>query len=136
MSALRRRRGNIVVLVAAGALLFLSMLGMVVDVGGWYGDRAQLQTAADVIAQVALRRHPDAPTGAEARRLGEQILAVNGLDVQRFDLRLLPAGGGLEVSLGMTRPRRFTRRKSRRSVDLVVQARAIRDGRGDIALLP
>jgi hypothetical protein len=132
-----RRRGNIIVLVAAGALLFLSLMALVIDVGGWYGDRAQMQTVADVIAQVVLRRHPDAPGGSSARGLGREILKANGLKVDRFELRALPQGTGVEVTLSWRRPRRFSRRKGRvKSVDVVVQTRAQRDGRGYISLAP
>ena len=133
---LLRRRGNIVVLVAAGALLFLSFMALVVDVGGWYGDRAQLQTMADVIAQVVLRRHPGSPAGADAEKLAREILVGNRLQVDRLSMRPLPSSSGVEVTLAMRRPRRFSRRKGLKSVQLVVQARATRDGRGYIALRP
>lgn len=131
-----RRGGNIVILVAAGALLFLSLLALVVDVGGWYGDRAQLQTVADVVAQVVLRRHPEAPAGPGARGLAREVLKANRLAADRLEVRALPGGAGVEVTLAMRRPRRFSRRKGLRSVEVVVRARATRDGRGFIALKP
>lgn len=131
-----RRDGNIIVLVAAGALLFLSLMALVIDVGGWYGDRAQLQTVADVVAQVVLRRQPEAPAGPAAEKLARKILAANSLGVDRLTLRSLASGTGVEVTLGMRRPRRFSRRKGLKSVLVVVQTRATRDGRGYIALRP
>lgn len=51
-----RRRGAVLVLVAAGLLCFCLFLGLVVDVGFWYSRKAQVQLNADIALLAAMGR--------------------------------------------------------------------------------
>lgn len=129
------RRGSVIVAVAAGALLFVGLLSMVVDVGSWYCQRIQVQALADVGAEMALRRFPANPAGTSARAFVLRLFQVNGLAPHALELGAEPEGGvRLQVSLEM--PRYFSSRRGNRSVDLVVQAGARRSALGEVFLVP
>src|ERR1700693_3989483 len=61
---LRGERGAVLVLVAVSMFAILGITAMVVDVGGWYQARRQLQSAADAGALAASDDLPGSPTNA------------------------------------------------------------------------
>ena len=129
------RRGSVIIAVAAGALLFVGLLAMVVDVGSWYCDRIEVQALADAGAEMALRRFPDNPTGASAKSFVLRLFQVNGLHPHELEMVSDP-GGGLRVQVSLERPRYFSARRGDRSVNLVVQSGARRGALGEVYLVP
>lgn len=130
-----RRRGNVVVAVAAGALLFVGLLALVVDVGSWTNDRLQAQAIVDVAAETALRRHPEDPAGDAARATCLMLFHDNQTAPYALELRS-EGPGQLRVEVGLERPRLFSAYLSPRGVRLVVAAQALRDTSGRVRLAP
>ncbi len=133
---LSKRRGNILVLVVVGAMMFLSLVGLVVDVGSWYNERAQLQALADLSVETLLRSYPEDPTGESARKLLRRILLANGVRPESASLQLRDGNQGLRLHLMDLSPRRFTAGRGRGPQELQVMASALRSAEGEVALVP
>jgi uncharacterized membrane protein len=130
----RLRRGSVIIAVMAGSILFLALLALVIDVGSWYCDRVQIQTLADVAVESALRRYPGATAGDASRSFMLSVFHSNGL--APHSLEVTKIGPNVVLRVGVERPRYFSSRPDSHSVDLVVEARARRDGQGRVLLVP
>jgi hypothetical protein len=126
----------VIIAVAAGALLFVGLLALVVDVGSWYSDRIRVQTLADVGAEMTLRRFPGSPAGPSARAFVLRLFQVNGLNPHRLDLEPQTREPGLLLRVSLERPRYFSSTRGNRSVNLVVSSRATRSALGEVYLVP
>lgn len=132
---MRRRRGNVVVVVAGGALVFLSLMSLVIDVGTWYARRVSLQAVADLAVLAALR------SGSSGRdELGARVtdaFRANGVETKvaigiEADDRALV----LRVKVREPSARIFSIAVSSLPVAIAVEAVAERDPSGRVTLRP
>lgn len=125
------RRGNIVVAVAAGAMLFVGLLALVIDVGTWYIARARARVVVDLAAELALRR-PASDPGEVARELA----ARNGFAEAQVTATRTRVGARdrLEVRLQARLSRYFS--QGSQGPSLIVRGVAERDEAGRVFLRP
>lgn len=129
------RRGNVMVILASGALLFVGLLALVVDVGLWYGSRSQVQTLADVAALEVLQRHPENPDSERARQTALAIFATNSISLRELTLRA-QGSETLDLSVELPLERTFSRVFFKDRLSLRVSSQATRSDSGQVLLRP
>lgn len=136
-----RRRGNVIILVAAAALVFLGLLALVIDSGSWYGTRVRVQAVLDLAGEAALARVGAEPRLDVARqralRIVKRTLIANDVATGGLTLKLRNEGKKRILDLRVEGPlgRHFSRGPSA-FVTLVVVSRVERGPEGALRLLP
>lgn len=107
----RDERGQILLIVAAGLLLFVSLVGLVVDTGVGFRERRDLQNSSDLSAMAGTKVIADhyldgGRTGAEVYAAIEGSLTANecvpadGCNWTAQYVKPLPGAPGTEIVLG------------------------------------
>ena len=131
----RRRSGNVIVVVAGGALVFLGFLALVIDVGCWYVRRAELEGLADLAAVAALRSGASDREGLSARC--HEVFDANGA-TGVLAVGCESDGAGVRLQLRYAEPgaRWFSAALTTDSLQISVAAAAERDATGRVRRRP
>ena len=135
LSMPKKRSGNVMVILAVGALLFLGLLAMVIDVGLWYSERSQLQTLTDFCSIETLERFPANPKSKEAQSFVAKVFRLNGLSPQIIEVSS-PKEDSVVIVCRLRLRKTFSAVFLKNPVQLKVTSRAERSELGQILLIP
>jgi hypothetical protein len=128
---IRDRRGALLATTALALPVIAGFAGLGIEVGMWYSDKRDLQTAADAAAlSGAFERVRGNPTGLrsaaryEAQRNGFEVGGPNTIAVNNPPLAGSRAGETTAVEVVLTRPHRLLFASVLLSADMTIAARS------------
>jgi hypothetical protein len=131
MQLVQDRRGALLATTAVALPVIAGFAGLGVEVGIWYSDKRELQTAADAAAlSGAFERVRGNPSGLEsaarqeAQRNGFALLSTNTMIVNNPPQSGSRAGDTKAVEVVLTRPHRLLFSKLLMSGDVMIAARS------------
>jgi hypothetical protein len=108
LSSLRRdQRGAVIVIVAVSMVAFLGMLGLALDVGGWYQTHRHAQGTADAVALAAANDMASGDTTTNATQLAITYASDNGLTITSSNVSFNTTTDKVTVTVPTTAPSYF-----------------------------